>query len=240
MTPEKPKASVARLEEKLGYTFQDHQLIKTALMHRSFINEKDKIKESNERLEFLGDAVLGMIVADYLYRTYPDKPEGEYTDLRSALVRRETLAKWATDLGLGEHLYLGRGEARTGGRNRALTLASAFEALLAALYVERGLDEARNWLLERVKPELDLILAEGRHLDFKGLLQKQVQNRYHVAPTYAVVAETGLEHERMYEIEVLVRDKPLGRGSGMTKQIAQQAAARASLELLDAANAEAK
>ena len=228
-----PKTRLEEVQEHLGLTFTDRKLLKLALMHRSFLNERNNAHQSNERLEFLGDAVLSLIVANYLYRNYPDRPEGELTDLRSALVRRETLAKWAQDLSIGDYLYLGKGEARSGGRSRALILASAFEAVLGALFVERGLDGATDWLVPIIEPELTTILAEGRHYDYKGLLQKASQHRFGVAPTYEVVAESGLEHERIFEIEARLNDLVLGRGSGSTKQVAQQAAAHLGLAYLD-------
>jgi ribonuclease III len=227
------------LENHLGITFENQELLKLALVHRSYLNERGGVHQSNERLEFLGDAVLSLIVADYLYKNYPERPEGELTDLRSALVRRETLSKWATNLNLGQYLLLGRGEAQTGGRSRALTLASAFEAVLAAIYVERGLEGATAWLLPLIEPELTLILAEGRHLDFKGLLQKALQNHYHQTPSYYTVEESGPEHERVYVIEVRLNDHALGRGSGLTKQIAQQAAAREALTYFESLTPEA-
>lgn len=221
------------LEKRLGYTFQDRQLLKTALIHSSFVNERVKAKESNERLEFLGDAVLSLIVANYLYQTYPEKSEGELTDLRSALVRRETLMGWANQLKLGQHLYMGRGENSSGGRERSLNLASGFEAILAALFVERGFEASAEWLKQLIEPEIEQILTEGRHLDHKGILQKQCQNKFHLIPTYEIVDETGLEHERIYEIEVRVGTVALGRGSGLTKQFAQQLAAKAGLVYLE-------
>lgn len=225
--------NLEELEKNLGVSFEDQNLLRLAMVHRSYINERSSAHQSNERLEFLGDAVLSLIVAEYLFKNYPERSEGELTDLRSALVRRETLNKWATQRNMGQYLLLGKGEAKTGGRTRSLTLASAFEAVLGAIFLERGLDGAKEWLIPIIEPELVEILAEGRHLDFKGLLQKAIQNRYHQTPTYHVVGETGPEHERVYEIEARYEDRPLGRGFGMTKQVAQQAAAKASLAYLE-------
>ena len=222
------------LEKQLGLTFENRELLHLALVHRSYLNERNNATESNERLEFLGDAVLSLIVADYLFRHYPDRPEGELTDLRSALVRRETLAKWAAELTIGRYLFLGKGEAQTGGRSRALTLASAFEAVLGAIYLERGLEPAAAWLGPLVEKELVLIFNEGRHYDYKGLLQKTAQKTFHTTPTYHVVNETGLEHERIFEIEARLNGRPLGRGQGSTKLIAQQVAAKVALPVLQA------
>ena len=228
-----PASRLQELQEKLGVSFDDAKLLRLTMTHRSYLNERSNAHESNERLEFLGDAVLSLIVASYLYRNYPERPEGELTDLRSALVRRETLAKWAQNFDLGQYLYLGKGEAQSGGRNRSLILASAFEAVLGALFVERGLSGATAWLVPIIEPELAAILAEGRHRDFKGLLQKACQQRYGATPTYEVVNESGPEHERLFEIEVRINEQALGRGAGLTKQIAQQAAAHAGLDYLE-------
>lgn len=220
------------LEKRLGLKFANQELLRLAMVHRSYVNEKSSAHESNERLEFLGDAVLSLVVAEYLYLHYPEQPEGELTDLRSALVRRETLNKWAVDFELGKYLFLGKGEAATGGRNRVLTLASAFEAILGALFLEQGLAEVQNWLLPLVEKELAEILAEGRHHDYKSLLQEAAQRHYHLAPSYRVAGERGPEHERIFEIEARLGERIIGKGTGTTKQYAQQAAAKAALALV--------
>lgn len=222
------------LEKRLGLKFANKELLRLAMVHRSYVNEKSSARESNERLEFLGDAVLSVVVADYLYRHYPDQPEGELTDLRSAVVRRETLNKWAVEFELGKYLFLGKGEAATGGRNRVLTLASAFEAILGALFLEKGLEGVQNWLLPLVEKELAEIIAEGRHHDYKSLLQEMAQRHFHQAPSYHVAGAHGPEHERVFEIEARLGDRVIGRGSGSTKQYAQQAAAKTALELVQA------
>ncbi len=222
------------LEKKLGLTFNNIELLKLALIHRSYLNEQDNVTESNERLEFLGDAVLSLVVADYLYKIYPDQSEGSLTNLRSALVRRETLCKWALQFGLGDFLLLGKGETNSGGRTRPAILAGTFEAVLGALFMEGGLVATHNWLLPLIKAELEEIVSESRHLNFKTRLQIEAQRRFHVAPIYEVVGLTGLEHERIFEVEVRVADQPFGRGNGTTKQIAQQEAARSALETLAA------
>lgn len=235
MSQQRPNhPSIQDLEKQLGLTFENRDLLRLALVHRSYLNERNNTTESNERLEFLGDAVLSLIVADYLFRHYPGRPEGELTDLRSALVRRETLAKWAAQLEIGQYLFLGKGEAQTGGRSRALTLASAFESILGAIHLEHGLGRAAAWVIPLVEKELVSILSEGRHYDYKGLLQKTAQKTFHTTPNYQVVNETGLEHERIFEIEVRLDDRALGRGHGSTKLIAQQAAARVALPVLQA------
>ncbi|MEI6044397.1 MAG: ribonuclease III [Chloroflexota bacterium] len=222
------------LETRLGLKFKNQELLRLALVHRSYVNEKSSARQSNERLEFLGDAVLSLVVANYLYEHYPEQPEGELTDLRSALVRRETLNKWAGNFEIGQYLFLGKGEAATGGRSRTLTLASAFEAVLGALFLEQGLEGVQIWLLPQLEKELIEILSEGRHRDYKSLLQEAVQHHYHQAPLYYVAKASGPEHERIFEIEVQVGERVLGRGSGTTKQYAQQAAAKDALSLVQA------
>lgn len=217
------------LETRLGLKFEKPELLKLALTHRSYVNEKSSAHESNERLEFLGDAVLSLVVANYLYHQFPQQPEGELTDLRSALVRRETLNKWASDFQLGQYLFLGKGEASSGGRTRTLTLASAFEAVLGALFLERGLEAVREWLMPLVEKELAEIISEGRHRDYKSLLQETVQRHYHQAPFYFVANASGPEHEKIFQIEARIGERVIGRGSGTTKQYAQQAAAKDAL-----------
>ena len=218
------------LATKLGLEFSDKDLLKLALVHRSYLNEKSTAHELNERLEFLGDAVLGMTVADYLYRTYPDLSEGQLTDLRSALVRRETLAKWAKNYELGRYLFLGKGEAATGGRVRPQILAASFEAVLGAIFLTHGLAGVQGWLLPQVEMELKFIHSEGRSRDYKTLLQEKAQREYHVPPIYKVVNETGPEHARVFEITVSINEQMIGRGEGRTKQEAQQIAAQAGYE----------
>ncbi len=224
------------LERKLGTNFKDQGLLRLALIHRSYVNEKSSANHSNERLEFLGDAVLSLVVADYLYLNYPEQSEGDLTDMRSALVRRETLCKLAISFDLGQYLFLGKGEAASGGRSRVLTLASAYEAVLGALFLEQGLEGAREWLLPQMERELAEILAENRHRDYKSLLQEMAQRLYHLAPAYTVTEESGPEHERIFQIEARLGERVIGRGNGTTKQYAQQNAARNALTNLEAEN----
>jgi ribonuclease III len=223
------------LERLLGLEFRDKKWLRLALVHRSYLNEKgtapkSKGLESNQRLEFLGDAILGMVVADFLYQQFPERDEGGLTNLRSALVRRETLNEWAKAFKLGDYLLLGKGEARSGGRERPLNLASAFEAVIGALYRDQGLAAVLNWLLPLVKKELEQVLAEGRDQNYKSLLQVAAQRLFHTTPIYNIVAEEGLEHERIFQIEVMIGEQIFGRGAGTTKQYAEQAAAKATLD----------
>ena len=221
------------LQKRLGISFNDPELLRQAFIHRSFVNESRRLgDESNERLEFLGDAVVGFLIAEYLYTAYPDLSEGELTALRAALVRTETLARAAERLKLGACLVLGRGVAETGGRQRPYLLACTFEALIAALLLDQGLEVTRRVVLEALEPELRRLTGEGATKDAKSLFQEQVQARWHVTPRYRTVAAEGPDHAKRFSVQVVVADEVLGDGAGATKQQAQQAAAEAALRRL--------
>ncbi|MEI7554084.1 ribonuclease III [Candidatus Chlorohelix sp.] len=224
--------NLADLEKRLGLEFSNKALLQLALVHRSYLNEKGGTLESNERLEFLGDAILGAIVAEHLYLTFPEQSEGGLTDLRSALVRRETLAKWAASFEIGEFLLLGKGEANTGGRSRPAILSATFETILGAMYLDKGINYVTAWLLPLVSAELQVILQENRHLNYKTRLQVEMQRLHHIAPVYELLETSGPEHQPNFVIEVKIGEQVLGRGSGTTKQQAQQEAARTALEFL--------
>lgn len=221
------------LEEALGIAFKDRSLLFQALVHRSYMNENPGTRlSSNERLEFLGDAILDALAAEFLYHRYPRDGEGDLTMWRSALVRTETLAGFAAHLDLGRYLVMGRGEEADGGRVRTTILADAFEALLGAIYLDAGLDAARSFLA----PFLEKALAgfAGRlPIDYKSALQIAVQGRLGVTPQYRTAAAWGPEHARTFQVEVWAGERLLGRGEGFSKQAAQQEAARAALKALD-------
>ena len=185
---------------------------------------------SNERPEFLGDAVLGFVVTECLYRKYPQTPEGELTSLRAALVRAETLARMARALDLGEYLLLSRGEAATGGRERQKILSQTFEALIGVIFLDQGLPAAKRIILRFVKPELKRIEEEQLAKDFKTRLQEVAQARRQITPVYRTVSAVGPDHAKVFTVEVLLGDEVLAQGSGATKQEAQQNAARKALE----------
>lgn len=220
------------LEEALGVTFKDRSLLSQALVHRSYLNENpDSRLVSNERLEFLGDAVLDVLAAEFLFLRYPEKEEGELTLWRSALVRTETLADFARQLDLGRFLVLGRGVEVEGGRGRPTLLATAFEALLGAIYLDQGMEVARRFL----QPFLERALEEssGRPpLDYKSALQIEVQGRLGITPHYRTVDVRGPDHARTFRVEVWAGERLLGTGEGPSKQLAQQEAARLALERL--------
>ena len=223
------------LQERLGLRFRASGLLAQALVHPSYLNENpDFALPSYERLEFLGDAVLGLLVGEWLYRRFPDLPEGPLTQLRAAVVQRRALARWAQDWGLGAMLLMGRGEERGGGRERARNLAAALEAVIGAAYLDQGLEGVRP-LVER---QAEQVLAgkswEAVVGDPKSLLQERLQAERHVAPTYEVVREEGLPHARRYVVGVSGAGEHLGQGEGSSKRSAEEAAAREALRRLEA------
>src|SRR5579875_253722 len=216
------------LEQTLGIHFQNPELLQLALTHRSYIYESaGEGKTSNERLEFLGDSILAMISADFLYRTYPQLSEGELSDARAMLVRTETLAGFAQEIQLGNFLLMGKGEHATGGGPRVQ--ASAFEALLAAIYLDQGLEAARQFLLPRLQPIAERIVSKRLFKDNKSRFQELAQAYDGITPSYRLVNQEGPSHNREFTIEVMLGNQVAGRGQGRNKQSAEQAAARAAL-----------
>ena len=216
------------LEEKLGYTFQNPRLLENALTHSSCANESRGKLQSNERLEFLGDSILGMVVADHLYRNHPDLPEGELTRARAALVCEESLVEVAQELGLGEYLRLGKGEEAGGGRQRPSIRADAVEAVLAAVYLDGGIGSARK-IIQKYILSREVAGLTKPH-DYKTALQELVQRTPGRTITYQLVEETGPDHCRVFVMEVSVDGRVAGRGEGRSKKEAEQAAAKAALE----------
>jgi ribonuclease-3 len=202
-----------------------------ALVHSSYINENPGIAlASYERMEFLGDAVLGLVIAEKLYQDLPESAEGELTRLRSALVRRETLANIAGRIGLGEYLHLGKGEEAGGGRKKLVNLSGAFEALVAAIYLDQGLEIARDFILEIFGPEIYKKAHLGVGADYKSQLQEILQSTKQMTPAYHVVSVTGPDHDRLFTIEVKAGKIVLGKGQGKSKKAAETEAARKALE----------
>lgn len=210
------------------------ELLQEALTHASFLNESGVDVRSNERLEFLGDSVLGMVIATELFKRYPNAGEGELTRMRADVVRGRTLALTAARLELGEHLMLGKGEETAGGRTRERNLAGAMEALVGAVYVGRGYRTARTFILRLLGPELQLLKREGSRLDSKSTLQHLVQARWHEPPEYATVEEENGGTGRRFAVEVRVAGETLGSGEGSSKREAQQRAAEQAVNLLRA------
>lgn len=217
------------LEAKLGYTFQNRKLLEHALTHSSYANEHREGLTSNERLEFLGDSVLGMVVADHLYRTHMDMPEGELTRTRAALVCEGSLYEVAKRLGLGGYLRLGKGEDAGGGRSRPSILADAVESVLAAVYLDGGIAEARRLIRALI---LDREVEKAVDRDYKTALQELVQRESGQVLAYRAVGERGPDHAKIFIMEVELNRKNVGVGEGRTKKEAEQMAARAALERL--------
>jgi ribonuclease III len=227
-------AALDLLEETLGHRFQDRSLLIEALTHRSHLNEAAPGGgRDNQRLEFFGDAVLGFLVSQILFLQFPDKREGELTKLRSMLVDEANLARLASEAGLGRCLLLGKGEERSGGREKRSVLADAFEALVAAIYLDGGLEPARRLVTERLGTSLTSVVGEGLCRDSKTALQEAVQARGGQAPRYQVIAASGPDHARQFTVAVQVGGVRLGEGVGRTKKEAEQAAARHGLADLD-------
>jgi len=223
--------NLSELEKTLGTTFIDKSLLQRALTHRSYLNENPLYPLSdNERLEFLGDAVLDFLTAKYLYNHFPEIAEGGLTSLRAALVKRETLARFAAALNLGPYVLLSRGEAESGGRERKGILCAAFEALVGAILLDQGLQAAEVFLLRCIEPEVRHILEEELYRDAKSMLQEMTQGQLQITPIYRTVAERGPDHAKEFTVEVLIGNEVYGRGIGHNKQVAEQEAAQVALQ----------
>ncbi|HEX4206515.1 MAG TPA: ribonuclease III [Ktedonobacteraceae bacterium] len=217
-----------QLEEILGMRFHDPQLLILALTHRSYIYETPGLgQNSNERLEFLGDSILALISADFLYRIYPNLSEGELTDVRAVLVRTETLAQFAKEATLGQFLRMGKGEQHTGGGPRVL--ASAFEAILGAMFLDQGLEVVRTFLLPRLEPIAHNIVSKRLFKDNKSRFQELAQAHDGITPAYRIASQEGPSHNREFTVEVVLGEVVAGTGQGRNKQIAEQDAAQNAL-----------
>ena len=219
------------LETAISYRFQNITLLQNALTHSSYANERwhDSLK-SNERLEFLGDSILGMVVAEFLYRNYPDRPEGELTRMRADMVCETSLAKVADQIGLGQHLLLGHGEEQGGGRGRVSILADAVESVIAASFLDGGMEPARRFIERFILcnvPEQRL-----RNVDYKTALQELLQQKKNQIITYELTGQSGPDHDKHFSVQVLLNGTPIGSGEGTSKKRAEQDAARDALEKL--------
>ena len=222
------------LEEKLGYRFRDPDLLRQSLTHRSHVHVSGLSRiESNERLEFLGDAVLGLIVNDFLFSRFPGKEEGDLTKIKSLLVCGSTLAKIAEMVGLGEHLLLSRSEEGTGGRHRESILADGMEGVLGAVYLDGGLAAAARIVEEQVLVNVNETIHERTQRNYKSLLQEKLQARYKIPPRYKVSYTSGPDHARRFTVKVTLRGTVLGVGTGNSKKQAEQRAAETALTRLD-------
>jgi len=215
------------LEHKLNYYFNDRNLLKNALLHKSLGNERKEYKnQNNERLELLGDAVLDLIVAEYLYKNYKNASEGTIAKLKAMVVSEPILAKISRQIGVGKFLMLSRGEVMSGGRNRESILADSFEAILGAVYIDSNLDEARVFALSHIKQYIDHIEENEDILDFKSILQEYVQKEFRTVPTYELLAERGPDHMKEFEIQVIVgnyKEKAVARNKKKAEQLSAKA-----------------
>lgn len=222
-----------RFQTKLRISFRDQSLLEQAFLHSSYCNERDDLKySSNERLEFLGDAVLNLVVTDKLYKEFPALSEGELTGIRASLVCRDTLARLASSLGLGNWLLLGRGEELSGGRAKASNLANAMEALLGALYLDQGIGKARRFVLGQLKQDLKDMETGKTVPNYKSLVQELIQGQGKLTPVYRLVEAIGPDHDKQFTAEILVDGDVLGIGMGGSKKAAESQAARAAWERL--------
>lgn len=222
---------IKELEEAIGYRFHNISLLQNALAHSSYANERwHNGLLSNERLEFLGDSILGMLVAEYLFRSFPDRPEGDLTRMRADMVCEKTLASVADTLNLGKHLLLGKGEEQGGGRNRESILADAVESVIAACFLDGGLEAAENFIRKFILVKVPV--HQLYNVDYKTQLQELVQQRKNQQLSYELIGESGPDHDKHFDVEVCLNGKVVGKGTGSSKKRAEQDAARAAIEAL--------
>jgi len=234
-------SELATAEAGLGLTFHDKTLLQRALTHRSYVNENPNFPlEDNERLEFLGDAVLDFVTAEYLYHRFPEMREGQLTGLRAALVRTETLAQFASQMGLGTFIFMGRGEEENGGRTRPAILCGCYEALIGALYLDQGLEATRALVVKTIQPLIKEMLEGGddaaglpAYKDAKSQLQELSQKYRRITPTYRTVSAQGPDHAKRFTVAAMIGHETYGLGTGRSKQAAAQAAAQAALDRLE-------
>jgi ribonuclease-3 len=226
-------ADIAAFQKILGVNLDNPVLLEQALVHSSYINENPGFALShNERLEFLGDAVLDCIVAENLYRYLPELSEGNMTKLRAGLVRRDTLADIARGINLGDFLYMGKGEEASGGRSKAPNLAGALEAVIAAVYLDRGMTDTAGLISRLLDDVWAKVVKQGTGADFKSRLQEVTHSRFQLTPTYRLLAETGPDHDKTFTVEVLAGSRTLGKAAGKSKKLAETEAAHLALEQL--------
>jgi ribonuclease-3 len=225
-------ADIAKLEALLGVEFQDKEHLLSAITHRSYLNEhRDATQDHNERLEFLGDAVLELVVTDYLFKKYPDKPEGELTAVRAALVNTVSLSESSTKLGVNDYLLMSKGEAKDTGRARNYILANAFEALIGALYMDKGYETAAQFIGDQLFHKTEAIVDKRLWQDPKSRFQELAQEHASVTPTYETLNQVGPDHDRVFTVGVFLAKEKVAEGQGRAKQEAEQAAAEKAIEV---------
>jgi len=226
-------SNVHDIQSALGIAFRNPSLLQQAFVHTSYINENpDADIHDNQRMEFLGDAVLTMIFAELLYKEFPDLPEGKLTELRISLIRQEKLAEKASALKLGDYMVLGKGEDSSGGREKRNNLADTFEALIGAVYLDRGIGKAREFVLSNYKKDISAIKAGKPVLNYKALLQEFTQAKFKTLPLYEIVEATGPDHDKVFCVAVSLGETVLAIGSGKTRKVAESEAAHLALEKL--------
>ncbi len=217
------------LEQTIGIHFTNRELLKQAFVHRSYINEHREYSSSNERMEFLGDAILSFLTSQYLYTQYPNYPEGILTNIRSSLVKTTSLAEIAAGLDFGNMLFLSKGEEESGGRKNTSLLADTFEAFLGGLFLDQGVKAVETFLHKYLFPKTESIISNKSYVDFKSLLQEVVQEKSRISPTYRVVKTEGPDHNKTFWVEATTGKRVIGRGMGKSKQEAEQKAAENAL-----------
>lgn len=222
--------NLAELESIIEQEFKDKDLLTLAFVHKSFINEHPEEKAYNERLEFLGDAVLELAVTQFLYHNFPQQPEGQLTSWRSALVKGKNLAKVSKGLNLGQFLLLSRGEDLSGGREKEYILANTCEALIGAIFLDQGFETANQFILKHIVVMLDEIIAKGLNIDAKSRVQELAQDKFSLTPTYELVSEEGPDHDKKFVMGIYFGKRLAGEGQGASKQEAEQAAAQNAME----------
>lgn len=222
---------LSKFEEKIGVKFDDISLLETAFTHRSYINEnRDNTGGHNERLEFLGDAVLELAVTHFLFEKFPDKPEGDLTAFRSALVNTDTLSGVGVELNFNDFLRLSRGEAKDTGRARHYILANTFEAVVGAIYLDKGYEEAKDFIADNIFPLLDEVVKSGSWIDSKSMFQEKAQEHHSVTPSYKTLHEEGPDHDKHFTVGVYLGAEKVAEGRGRSKQEAEQDSAKKGLE----------
>lgn len=222
------------IEKKLGVTFKDENLLKNALIHRSYLNEnREPGLENNERLEFLGDAVLELIISAELYRKFPNKKEGKLTSIRSAIVRTESLAEESRRLKIGDHILMSKGEEDSGGKDKDFILANTYEAILGAMYLDRGIEECEEFVKRTALKKLPRVIKDELFIDPKTKIQELAQAKYKVTPTYKVVKESGPDHDKSFTVALNLGNKSIAKGTGLSKQKAEEEAAQKAIDKLE-------
>lgn len=225
--------TISLLEEKIEYNFKDEEVISTAITHSSYANErKAKKLKYNERIEFLGDSVLGLVISEYLYKMYPNLPEGELTVTRAKIVCENSLSKCAVDIGLGNYLLLGKGEELSGGRNKSSILSDAFEAIIGAIYIDGGFETAKGFILKYMEKIIKSCVEGKLFYDFKTQLQEIVQQNGEQHISYNVIDESGPDHNKTFLTEVRINEVVTGQGKGRSKKESEQNAAKDALDKL--------